>query len=428
MRPLKSPLPFPASIAIFALFLGGCPDKGGGTDVAPLQTAPAPLASASSSPTPATSSSAAELPKKKKRPKTREAPPPEKMAQYRKHLTAGRQLAKKSQFPEAIKELDAALAVVPGDAPALTELSFAALKAGELDKAKKAGEDALKRTTSPKLKAMAHYNLGRVAEEQKDPKAAADHYRKSIKLRPSEAVEKRLADLTKKEKTPAAAAAPEPLPCQTPVAKIEDLCACLAKPAPGETEPRTCEPVKDAKLGRADLTLLEVSADLFETNYMLVAKTDKGFAPIHILGTTYNPGAFGIFEEFTLISGAEETAGKTKILRLESQHDRHDSDMGIDEFEGATTKTVTICLPPQAEKKEWSCPLAVPVEYSYTRDRLKLEDFSPDDVTRDLMTKNLPINESWKMDLKLGDSTAEVKVGAGKPPPEATALVGTHKL
>jgi tetratricopeptide (TPR) repeat protein len=427
MRSLTKALPLAALLTLAA---AGCPDKGGPTEPPPLPSPKAADTAPAASAAPSGAGSAtADLPKKKKRPKTREAPSPEKMRQYRKHLTEGRSLASKSQWPEAIKEFDAALAVVPGDAPALTELSWAAFKAGELDRSKKAGEEALQRTTSPKLKGMAHYNLGRVAEEKKDMKEAIEHYRKSIALRPNETVEKRLAELTKKEKAPAAAPrAPEPLGCQTPAAKIEDVCACLTKAQADDPTPRTCEAVKDAKLGRPDLTLLEVSVPIMETDYILVARTEKGFMPIHVLGKTYNPGAFGIFEEFEVLSAAEKTAGKTSILWLETQNARHDSDMGIDEYEEETTKTVTICVPPQGERKEWKCPLVIPAEYAYTRDRMKLEGFTPDAVTRDLMTKGLPIKEAFTLGITLTEGKAEVKVISGKPPAAAKALIGTHTL
>jgi tetratricopeptide (TPR) repeat protein len=93
------------------------------------------------------------------------------------------------------------------------ELGWAAFKAGELDKAKKKNEEALGRTTSPQLKGMAHYNLGRIAEEKKEYKEAVDHYQMSLELRPNEIVEKRLADMAKKANiTVAVRTATEPLP------------------------------------------------------------------------------------------------------------------------------------------------------------------------------------------------------------------------
>ncbi|MDC3962956.1 tetratricopeptide repeat protein [Polyangium jinanense] len=417
-----------ASIPLAALAsLVACQDGGVTPQPAPSAAPPAPTPTTTASAAPTASALGEGLPRPK-RPKTREAPSPEKMREYRKHLTEGRLLAGKSQWPEAIKAFEKALGVVPGDAPALTELGWAAFKAGELERAKKSSEEAINRTTSPKLQAMAHYNLGRIAEERKETKTALDHYRKSVALRPNETVEKRLAELSKKEKAPAPPAV-EPLPCQTAAVKIADVCACLTKPEPGEPEsPRSCEPVKEPKLPRTELTLLEAQTAVFQTDWILVAKGEKGFLPVGKIGSTHNPGAFGIYEELTIPTVTEKTAGKTTVLWFEARRDRHDSDMGIDEYEEETVRTVTLCVPPQGKTTEWRCPLTVPVERTYIRDRMQLEGFTPDAETRKLMTKGLPIKEGWALDVKLGDGKAEVSVTGGKPPPNVAALVGSHPL
>jgi len=353
------------------------------------------------------------------------------MREYRKHLTDGRLFAGKAQWPEAIKSFEKALEAVPGDAPALTELGWAAFKAGELDRAKKANEEAVRRTTSPKIQGMALYNLGRVAEAQKDTKTAIEHYRKSLELRPNEIVEKRLAELTKGEKAKAPAA--EALPCQTPAAKLEDMCACLVKATaspddPSSPEPLTCAPMKDVKIPRPEISAVEVQTSMFHADFYVVEKRGEGFVPVGKLGFTHNPGAFGIFEELEVTSVTEKTAGKTPVLWFDVSHARHDSDMGIDEMEDATTTSVTICVPPQGEAKAWKCPFTTPLKYEYTRERMGLEGFTPDAETRKLMTKGLPIKETWALDAKLGEGKVEVSVASGKPPAYATKHVGTHTL
>jgi len=368
-------------------------------------------------------------PGKKKRTKTREAPNPTKMSEYRKHLTEGRRLSSKSTFPEAMKEFEKALEAVPGDAPALLDLGWAAFKAGELDKAKKTTEEALTRTTSPQLKGMAHYNLGRVAEEKKDFKGAVDHYQVSIELRPNEIVEKRLADVAKTGNiTIAAKPAVEPLPCQTPLATIADVCVCMTMRQPDDNAPRTCEIVKDAKVERDDLVFVDVGVSNFEVYTYAVARGDKGFAPVAKVGWEYNPGAFGIYEEFELKTIAEKMAGKTKVVWIEGSRSRHDSDMGIDEYEEEGSRLVTLCVPPAGDVKTWKCPLSLTVEHSYERDRMEIEGFTPDAETRKLMTKGLPIKSSWSLDIKLLDGKAEVSVAKGKPPADVVARARTYSL
>ncbi len=369
------------------------------------------------------------VPQKTKRAKTREAPNPTKMAEYRKHLTEGRRLTAKSSFPEAIREFELALEAVPGDAPALLDIGWALFKSGDLDKAKKKTNDASSRTTSPKLKGMAHYNLGRIAEEKKEYKEAVDHYQVSLELRPNEIVEKRLADLAKKANiTVAVKTAAEPLPCQTPVASIADVCTCMIKAEPDDMAPRTCEPVKDVKVGRDDLVFVDVAVSMFETYTYAVARGDQGYVPIAKVGWEYNPGAFGIFEEFDITSVSEKMAGSKKVLWIEGTRNRHDSDMGIDEYEEESSKLVTICVVPAGDVKTWKCPISQTVEMSYTRDRMGLEGFTPDEETRKLMTKGLPLKSSWAVEIKLLDGKADVVVSSGKPPADIVAKARSYPL
>jgi hypothetical protein len=391
-----------------------------------VKTAAPPTASAAP---PAASAEAP--PKKKKRRPTRAEPTAEQMASYRKHLTEGRRLAGASKWAEAVTELSAALAAVPDDAPALTELGWAAFNAGDLDKAKQSNEKALKNTSSPRIKAMALYNLGRVAEAQKDPAKARAFYEKSLALRPNEAVDKRLSELTKKEKLPPSTAAKaEALPCATPAAKIEDVCACLQKPEEDDTGPRTCAEAPDVKSPRDDLRVLRVEAPPFYDFYWLVARGEKGWAPVADLGSTYNPGAFGIFEELTVETFEERAVGPSKVVWIETRKDRHDSDMGIDEYEEERTRTVVVCMPPAGSRKAFSCPLTVPVEVTSKRDRLGNPDFQPDAETRKLMTKGLPVEQAVRLEVALQPDArhAVVRVVSGTPSPALKALVGTHAL
>jgi len=248
-------------------------------------------------------------------------------------------------------------------------------------------------------------------------------------LRPNEIVEKRLADVAKKANiTLPPKPAAEPLPCQTPVASIAEVCTCMTKPQPDDTAPRTCEHLKDVKVGRDDLGFIDVGVSAFEVYTYAVARDDKGFKPIAKLGWEYNPGAFGIFEEFELAPVKEKMAGKTKVLWIEGVRNRHDSDMGIDEYEEETSRLVTLCVPPAGDVKTWKCPLSMPIEMTYVRDRMGLEDFTPDEETRKLMTKGLPVKSSWALDIKLLDGKAEVTVTSGKPPADVQAQVRTYSF
>ncbi|UQA56775.1 tetratricopeptide repeat protein [Polyangium aurulentum] len=412
------------------LALLGCSGPEGASErpIADVKVSATAPSSIMAIPAGAVSSTAA--PAKKKR-ASGPAPDPEKLRDYRKHLAEGRRLAGASKWADAVKEIEQALAAIPGDAPALVELGWAAFNAGDTARARKANEEALRGTTSPKIKAMALYNLGRVAEAQKDPTRAREHYTRSLELRPSEAVEKRLAELEKRERSPkpVAGASAAPLPCQAPLSRVDDVCNCLGRPDPEDTGPRSCEALKEVKMPRDDLRILLVEAPPFRSFYWLVARNEKGWAPVASLGQTYNPGAFGIFEELDVVSVSEKTAGSSKVLWVETKKDRHDTDMGIDEYEEESFRVVTLCALPEGDRKSTSCPLQVPVEIRQKRERLGNPDFIPDEVTRPLMTKGLPLSTATDLAIELlPDGRVEVKVKSGTPSADLKPLLGIHAL
>jgi len=56
---------------------------------------------------------------------------PEELREYRQKLEAGRKLARAKKWGEAVTAFEAALAVVPMDSRALSELGWAAFQAGD---------------------------------------------------------------------------------------------------------------------------------------------------------------------------------------------------------------------------------------------------------------------------------------------------------
>ena len=110
-------------------------------------------------------------------------------------LKEGRRLSAKGDYPAAIKSFDQALAAVPHDPTALSELGFAALKAGQLDRARKCTLEAVDGAGDPHIKAATLYNLGLIDEAQGNPAAAIGDYQRSLALRPNKTVEAKLAAL-----------------------------------------------------------------------------------------------------------------------------------------------------------------------------------------------------------------------------------------
>lgn len=329
-------------------------------------------------------------------------------AEYKKRLQAGRTLAKATKWPEALVELEAALAAIPGDDRALAELSYAYMASGDHDKARKAGRAAVLAATEPKIKAAALYNLGRVEEDAAPAKAAA-LYQESLALRPNKTVEKRLADLATK-----LPATNEPSACATPMPEAA-LCDCLRKIVVDNFEPGTeiacaLEPtaVKGFQLARY------ATSDLNEESVSIVAQGPAGWAVVGELAYVYNPGMFGISEEWTLDAVREEPLGDRSIVRFEATKSRSDSDMGLDEMESEESKELVVCVrDPKGGLP--TCPLDVTTAYSYVRDRIGLaEDGDLADVS-DMRTSGLPIKSETQIDVTLGaDGVAKLRVVRGR--------------
>jgi tetratricopeptide (TPR) repeat protein len=125
-------------------------------------------------------------------------------------LNESRKLEKEQHWKEAQTKLSEASALAPDDVTVLAELGWTALHAEDLETAKRVSDRALDLATDRPVRAQILYNLGRVAEAQKDPNAARELYEKSLALRPSKTVEERLAIVG--GKAPAAPPPPD-VPC-----------------------------------------------------------------------------------------------------------------------------------------------------------------------------------------------------------------------
>lgn len=109
-------------------------------------------------------------------------------------LADARTLWGQGETEEALASFAKAVELAPKDAAVASELGFAQFRAGNLDAAEATLNAALALVTEAdaKVKGSILYNLGRVAEAKGDSKAAAAHYRASLKERPNDTVAARL--------------------------------------------------------------------------------------------------------------------------------------------------------------------------------------------------------------------------------------------
>jgi len=370
------------------------------------------------------------------KPATVPAPTKEARRSYRKQLAAGRKLATAQKWGEAVVAFEAALAAIPLDGRALSELAWAAFNAGDYAKARKAGIASVLAVTQPKAKASALYNLGRVEEATTHREQAAKLYQQSLALRPSKTVADRLAGLGKDAAGDKDAAESERF-C-TEARPAEQVCACIDAFASywdqdADPSERSCElgPEHEPGVAAIDgLRLAHAKMSHGSESHLLLARAPGGWSVVATLEDVYDPGLFGISEDWKLVSMSEEQLGDRRIVKIVTEHHRQDSDLGIDEVEAEDATNLTICVLGNApEKTLTSCPLRVPLASSYGRERLGLDDDELDAETRKLQTPGLPIHHETALRVDLApDGGATVVLVKGALAGGDKRLLGPHRL
>lgn len=118
-------------------------------------------------------------------------------AAARKLLSAARKLTARHDYAAAIAKFSEAIERDPSNAPAWSGRGYAALLAGKLDVAKADFDKALELDQNEIFQAQVHYNLGQIAEKQRDLEAAKREYRRSLALRPNDSVQAALERVSK---------------------------------------------------------------------------------------------------------------------------------------------------------------------------------------------------------------------------------------
>jgi hypothetical protein len=353
--------------------------------------------------------------------KTRPAPPSAAtLAEYRKHLRAGRKLGDAKRWGEAVVELEAALEAIPLDGRALSELGWAAFAAGDYDRARAATTAAVRVAGDFRVKAASLYNLGRIAEAKGDRAGAVRAYAASLGLRPGNKI---VADaLAAAQKAAPAAAAADGPPCPDDEEKLGPVCGCLVR-AVGAEEGRSDCTVEESGLPRPFwLATIKVPAEHEEYNY-LVAKGDLGYRVVAELDTVYNPGAMGISEEWELGGASIDEVGGHRVLRVHEHHQHMDNDRGINETESSDDDDVTVCVV-GADQTPTRCPLRLTQRHAYVR-----EVMFPDDKDDTEKHAGLPRKEGFQLAVDLDPSgRAVVKLTTGAADERARAVLGPHQL
>jgi hypothetical protein len=354
--------------------------------------------------------------------------PPEKRREYAARLRAGRAHAKAKRWGEAVSEFEAALAAIPNDDRALSELGWAAFQAGDHAKAEKANADSVRVSSQPELKAASLYNLGRVAEARGDVDRAAALYADSLALRPNKTVVKRLVALGKSAPRPDPfSLMAEETPCTAAVEGPDLVCDCLKKIEAYE-EDFTIECTIGSVGTADDLRMASVTRCLGSHSFYLAHKGPKGWSVIGSLGDLYEGGVAGVLNEREEVKVEEKTVGGARILWYEWRDSGHDSDMGIDEEETHEDVNVALAVLGGA-REEPSVRMHIPLVRVYDRDRMGLAEEADLAQMKDMQTPGLPIHREARLKVELeDDGTVSIVLARGKADDFIKASLGTRRL
>ncbi len=165
-------------------------------------------------------------------------------------VSEGRRRHGERDYEGAMISYGVALEVVPFHPRTLSEKGWAALFAGKLDDAQAALDEALAGAGDDEtLRASILYNLGRVAEQKDDPRAAIDAYQRSLRLRAHPTVYRHL---TRLEGGTRYVFGPEVRRLQGPYPRLADFCQeerRLSRAERGREEPEAFACLPDAARG-----------------------------------------------------------------------------------------------------------------------------------------------------------------------------------
>ncbi len=430
--------PVHAAPALLLLSLVGCSPTPapGAPGEAPAATAgtraPAGAASALATPAAATPGGATPAAEAPPAPKPDVALTPEQRRAYLAALDAGRKAHRAKDYAAAVAAFDAALALQPDDARPLAERGWARFQGGQLPEAEADARAALARTTDARLLGGTWYNLGRVLEAQAKPEDAASAYRTSLGFRPNDTVAKRLAGLPGGVRDPYTAT-----PMRGPYPTLDAWCAArvAAGRAEGPDAPAVvCDggggPLGESYDGPAtaaggpfqEVRVLAVARPLFddgpadgpgERSFALAVRTAAGWYTRDDIVAAYNPGAFGIFQA---VNG-DALAVENDRVRFAYTHNRHDSDLGLNEVQTDDDSFVVVCaVGPQG-------PSCVDPIVTATR---SAREILMEDEPEEPGTEHTLFSRAWVGAARVTPEGA-VEV-TGPPNADLPGHVGTHRL
>lgn len=349
---------------------------------------------------------------------------------FKEHLREGRKLVQAKKYKEGLEVFEKARVIDPNNARILSEIGWAAYLAGDYERAIQANNDSVRFAKQDKLKGASLYNLGRVAEAQKDLNRAVDYYERSLTYRENKTVRAHLAKArgdggeSEREKVDIYSFSTGCSIVKLEGSDLNDACRELAlglDPAPecsvtsfgGDVSPVITKIEGGNKLTEVAPLVMYVESDW--TEYYILGLKYDGSWYITPLVWVYNPGAFGIYEDLGGIDLSVEqlVPGGEPELVVRTTHSRHDTDLGLDEEEDEESHRLLVVGEHDGEPMVMVSALT---SYSYKRERIG--SMPDDELPGDLVTKDLPIESKSGIEVtfdKKGSVTIAKKDGFELP-------------
>lgn len=264
-------------------------------------------------------------------------------------LSQGRAAVKSKDYEAGIAALREAKARGPMSGKVLGELGWAYFLDGQLDRAARELDLALRHTTTTKTKGAVLYNLGRVHEARGEADLAAELYARSLQARPGNAVvEGRLKSLRKQGAPGHTRCAFDRESAPTPRSLCEDFLA--RNPGEGE-DPAVCSFGGDASSRTASAKGSNYAASVFaihdyelmEESFLLAVVQDDRWSTSSLFSVSH-PGVGYADENVDDISiEARELTGKPpEELILRWRIGQHDMDPGVLYQEDSMSRSVGV--------------------------------------------------------------------------------------
>ncbi|MCU0654421.1 MAG: tetratricopeptide repeat protein [Polyangiaceae bacterium] len=312
-----------------------------------------------------------------------------------RELAEGRKLAQAKKWSEAMARYEEALKARPEDPRVLAEMGYASLHGGELERARGFHRRALRGATEPGLRASILFNEGMVEEKKGEVDAARRHYEASLALRPSAIVQGRLEKLGGQG-------------CDARFPSRKALEECMRQREAPDLflrDPKGAVFFAEEGRDKSGLVVLQWGQqDGPEHPYFLMAEGAWGARRLALLGSDYEPGAFGVHNKGRFERFERRKIGAREVVLVWWGQSNHDSNMAGLQTDSYESRNLTVCVLPEAPG-EPRCPVSIPLEETTENSYMEVEEGGEDwNLVEEMKRERPPFRTTHKATFSLDDA------------------------